>query len=75
MQRGIQRSETGRPIVPTSLMRDYGVHIDTDGKANFASQEHVSVWQYVVAIMGLPWALARFFNRSEFPKIVDKNKK
>lgn len=75
MQKRIQRLESGTPIVPTSLMRDYGVHISTDGKANFASEEHVSAWKYVVAIMGLPWALARFFNRSEFPKIIDKNKK
>lgn len=70
MRGKVTHPETKVKILPTELMKDHGVHVNTDGKAEFASQEEVSVWHYVVAIKGLPYALARFFNRSEFPKLM-----
>lgn len=60
---------SGRKVPISELMAEYGVHIDTDGNSNFASEEEIRVWQFVVEKMGLAYALHRFFNREEFPKI------
>lgn len=69
----IKNLETNQYTMVSKLMRDYGVRIRTDGTPQFASQDEVSMWQYVVAVFGLPWALLRFFDRSEFPKAFGKN--
>lgn len=62
--------EQGGIKVPVNeLMTEYGVHIDTDGNSNFASEEEIRVWQFVVEKMGLAYALHHFFKREDFPKI------
>lgn len=65
--------ETRQQVMVSGIMKDYGVFVKTDGKPEFASQEQISMWQYVVAVFGLPWALLRFFDRSEFPKDFKRN--
>ncbi|MBP7842533.1 hypothetical protein KA017_00860 [Candidatus Woesebacteria bacterium] len=61
--------ETKAKIVPTSLMVDSGVHIDTNGRSQFSSPEEVMTWRRAVEINGRWWALLHFFDRKNFPQV------
>lgn len=69
----LRNPETGTKFLPSKTTTKYGVYIDTEGNSQFSSPEEVREWQFVVAAKGLAYALYRFFNRSEFPKIQDKS--
>lgn len=64
----ITNPETGQRLTLTELMKHFGVYVDKDGKSRFNSELEVRMWTYVCEKFGVPWALARFFNRNEFPK-------